>query len=83
MKLQEVMQRVKKNFQSSQNCLKYAMNGFLIAAAAYIPKLTENAISIAGNIGKVKVDMGGTTCKVPEVASYIQKTIERVNKKKR
>jgi len=26
--------------------------------------------------------MGGTSCKVPDASSYIQKTIARINKKK-
>jgi len=81
-KVKELLQRVEKNLQSSQNRVKYTMNGFLIAAGTYFPNLTENAISIAGKIGKVNVDMGGTSCKVPDAAGYIQKTINRVKKKK-
>jgi len=80
-KVKNLLERVEKNLQSSQNRVKYAMNGFIIATGAYLPNLTENAISIANKIGKVNVDMGGTSCKVPDAASYIQKTLDRINKK--
>jgi len=33
-------------------------------------------------MGKINVDMGETSCKVPDASSYIQKTIARINKKK-
>lgn len=81
-KVEGLLQRVEQNLQSSQNRVKYAMNGFLIAAGSYFPELTNKSISIASKIGKVDVDMGGTSCKVPDAASYIQKTINRMNKKK-
>ncbi len=80
-KVNNLLERVEQNLQSSQNRVKYAMNGFLIAAGAYLPNFTENATSIANNIGKVNVNMGGTSCKVPDAASYIQKTIVRMKKK--
>jgi len=79
-KVKELLERVEKNLQSSQNRVKYAMNGFLIAAGSYLPELTDKSISIAGKIGKVNVDMGGTSCKVPDASSYIQKTIARLKK---
>ncbi len=81
-KIKVLLERIEQNLQSSQNRVKYAMNGFLIAVGAYLPSFTENTTSIANNIGKISVDMGGTSCKVPDAVSYIQKTIARINKKK-
>lgn len=65
--------------------VKYTMNGFLIAVGSNIEPLREKAREIASKIGKVKVDMGGTACKVPDAKEYIQKSIEsgRAGKKRK
>ena len=55
------------------------MNGFVIAAGSYVKELTDKAIIIGNKIGKVQVDMGGTSCKVPLAPEYIQKVIARGN----
>ena len=81
-KVKALLTRIEQSLQSSQNRVKYAMNGFLIAAGTYYHDLTENAISIAGNIGKVDVEMGNTYCKVPDAAFYIKKAIVRNSNKK-
>ena len=58
---------------------------FVIAAGSFISSLTDNATAIAEQIGKVKVDMGGTTCKVPYAPDYIQKIKDkdRIGKKRK
>ena len=53
------------------------MNGFIIASGVYVPDLTEEARSAGSAVGKVQVDMGGTACKVPLAAEYIQKVEDR------
>jgi hypothetical protein len=53
------------------------MNGFVIAVGAYVPELTELALKTADKIGKVEVDMGGTSCKVPDARAYIEKIQQR------
>jgi hypothetical protein len=53
------------------------MNGFVISTGSYVKALTDKAIRIGENIGKVNVDMGGTACKVPLATQYIQKVIDR------
>jgi hypothetical protein len=55
------------------------MNGFVIAVGAYIQPLTEKAKTVAAEIGKVSVEMGGTSCKVPLATAYIQKIEDKGN----
>ena len=61
------------------------MNGFVIAIGSYIKALTKKSQVIAEKIGKVTVEMGGTSCKVPLAKDYIQKIIDkdRVGKKRK
>lgn len=61
------------------------MNGFVISVGSYITPLTEKALKIGATVGKVNVEMGGTACKVPLAADYLQKNIEkgRVGKKRK
>jgi len=42
-----------------------------------VKTLTATALQTAAKIGVVKVDMGGTACKVPSAAEYIQKVQSR------
>ena len=76
---------VEENIHKAQNRVRYTMNGFIISAGTYIPELTDKAMKIAEQIGKVKVDMGGTSCKVPYGKDYIQKVVDRgtVGKKRK
>ena len=81
----QLLDHVGDNIHSAQNRVRYTMNGFVIAVAAYIPALMKKAIKIAEKIGKVSVEMGGTACKVPFAPEYIQNMIDkgRVGKKKK
>jgi 3-methyladenine DNA glycosylase AlkD len=74
-----------KEIQTAQNRVKYCMNGFVIATAAYINELTDKSILVAEKIGKVEVQLGGSGCKVPLASDYIQNLIEkgRVGKKRK
>jgi hypothetical protein len=49
------------------------MNIFVITLGGYCSHLSADAIRVAASIGKVKVDMGGTACKVPLASEYILK----------
>ncbi len=73
----ELLDRVEKNIHQAQNRVRFTMNGFVIAIGSYIVELTERASSVAKNIGKVNVDMGGTACKVPLAIDYIKKIADR------
>ena len=70
-----LMKRIEKEIHGTMNRVKYSMNGFLIAVGSYIPSLTAAAKAISKAIGPVVVDMGDTSCEVPDAVAYIDKVI--------
>lgn len=74
-----LLKQAKEQVHSAQNRVRYTMNNFIISVAASILPLHKQATEYAKEIGKVKVFMGKTACKVPEAAPYIQKIVERGN----
>ena len=72
-KYRELLKRAEKNVHNTNDRRAYTMNGFVIAVGSSVPELTEYAKEIGARIGKVKVDMNGTACKVPLVKEYIEK----------
>ena len=60
------------------------MNGFVIAVGSCVEPLSAKALQAARKIGKVTVDMGETSCKVPLAQEYIQRVqaLGRVGKKR-
>lgn len=83
--LEGLLDRVMANIHQAPNRSRYTMNGFVIVCGGSVKPLFEKALSVAEQIGKVRVDLGGTACKVPEASSYIQKieTMGRLGKKKK
>lgn len=77
--LSTLLDQAEKEIHNAQNRVRYSMNGFVISTGSYVKALTDKAIRIGENIGKVNVDMGGTACKVPLATQYIQKVIDRGN----
>jgi 3-methyladenine DNA glycosylase AlkD len=75
--ISELLDSIEKNIHKAQNRVRHCMNGFIISVGGYIPTLTKRAIQVAKNIGEVSVDMGGTACKVPDAAEYIDKILAR------
>ncbi|MFT5858090.1 MAG: 3-methyladenine DNA glycosylase AlkD [Flavobacteriaceae bacterium] len=69
----ELLERVEKEVHTAKNRVCYTMNGFVIAIGSYVSELTEKSKEIANSIGKVTVDVGGTSCKVPLAIDYIEK----------
>lgn len=80
-----LLERVQKNIHHAQNRVRYTMNGFIIALGSQLPEMTERCIEISASLGKIEVDMGGTSCKVPGAGEYIYKIQEmgRIGKKKK
>ena len=76
-KYSELLDMVADQVHSSQNRVRYTMNGFVIAIGTYIKELTDKSLEIAEKIGKVDVTMGGTACKVPLAKQYIHKVIDK------
>lgn len=75
--LKQLLQRVQQTIHDQPNRVRHVMNGFVIAVGSYVAPLTELALKTAAQMGKVKVDMGGTACKVPDAAEYIRKVQQR------
>jgi len=71
--LKQLVNRVVSELHSAPNRVRYTMNGFIIAAGSYVPDLTEFCKEAGRKLGKVEVDMGGTSCKVPKAPEYIEK----------
>lgn len=69
----KLLDKVAAEINSSQNRVRYTMNGFVIGIGSYIAALTDKSKAIAEQIGKVHVDVGGTACKVPLATEYIKK----------
>jgi 3-methyladenine DNA glycosylase AlkD len=83
--LKKLLERVRKTIHEQPNRVRYTMNSFIIAVGAYVQSLTALATEIGARVGEVKVDMGGTACKVPYAPDYIRKIQQRggIGKKKK
>jgi len=68
-----LLKRIEKEIGSSPNRTRYTMNGFVIAVGGYVQPLAKQAKATAKKLGKVDVDMHGTSCKVPLATDYIAK----------
>ena len=78
-RFQELLEEVGSTIHTRLNRVRYSMNGFVIAVGSYIVPLSETAARVAENIGKVEVEMGGTSCKVPFAPEYIRKVSDKGN----
>ena len=72
---------IQNNIHSSPNRVRHSMNQAVISIGVRNEKLQEKALAVAKAIGKVKVDHGDTSCKTPNAAAYIKKTLEHRKKK--
>jgi 3-methyladenine DNA glycosylase AlkD len=70
-----LLQRAEQQIGNAPNRVKYVMNGFVIAIGTHIAPLHDAAIEAGTRIGKVKVNMGDTACKVPYSVEYIHKVL--------
>lgn len=81
-----LLDRVEGTLHDAMNRVRYTMNGFVIGVGAGISELTDRCRDVAATVGKVKVSMGSTNCKVPDAAATLDKISERgkigVKKKK-
>lgn len=86
--LKEVLELLKKaedDMAGAESRVRYCMNGFVISVASYVEPMLKEAKATAGRIGAVEVDMGDTSCKVPDATQMITKieTLGRVGKKRK
>ena len=80
-----LLQQVEREIENAPNRVRYVMNGFVIAVGGSVKPLLKDAKATAKKIGKVEVDMGSTSCKVPLATEYIGKIEKsgRVGKKRK
>ncbi len=71
--IKNLLSIIQKTIHGRPDRVRYTMNNFVIAVGAYVIELTEFAKKVAQTIGKVKVNMGDTACKVPDAIPYIEK----------
>ena len=83
--LKKLLARVEKNIHKVDNRVRQKMNGFIIAVGSFVIPLTDDAINTSQKIGKIKVDMNGTACKIPDAVQYITKAKDKgtLGKKKK
>jgi 3-methyladenine DNA glycosylase AlkD len=72
-KIVELLDRVAATIHDQPNRVRSQMNGFVIDAGSYVSAMTERSLEAADRIGLVKVDMGGTACRVPVARASIEK----------
>lgn len=72
-KIEELLGRVAANVHGQPNRARYQMNAFVISVGGYVTPVSERALEVADAIGEVKVEMGGTDCKVPAARASIEK----------
>jgi hypothetical protein len=77
--LKKLLARVEKELPTAPNRVRYTMNAFVIAAGSYVKPLTGEALALGKRLGRVEVDMGDTSCKVPGIVEYIGKVKARGN----
>lgn len=74
---------IERDIHTRENMVRDAMNSALIAIGIRNSALESKALSAAKKIGKVDVDHGETSCKTPDAARYIRKTVERKKQRKK
>jgi hypothetical protein len=69
--LRRLLARVEREIHEAPDRVRYVMNNFVIAVGGSVKPLTAEALALGKRVGKVKVDMGETACKVPGITEYI------------
>lgn len=83
--IKQLLDRIVDTIDDAPGRVRYTMNGFVISVGTYVKPLLKDAKAAAKSIGKVTVDMGETSCKVPLATEYIKKVESggRVGKKRK
>ena len=82
--LEKLMARVARSIHKAPNRVRSTMNGFIIAVGSYVAALSDKAVEVAKQIGKVSVEVGDTACKVSNAVACIAKVAKagRVGRKR-
>ena len=68
-----LLKKIEGEIDAAPDRVRYNMNGFVIAVGTYVKPLSKAAKATAKRLGRVEVDMGDTSCKVPVALEYIEK----------
>ncbi|MDQ8189313.1 DNA alkylation repair protein [Roseibacillus persicicus] len=71
--IEGLLQKTESEISEAPDRIRYTMNGFVISVGGYVKPLSKQAKATAKKLGKVEVDMGETSCKVPLALEYIEK----------
>lgn len=74
---EKLVARVLKEMNQSPNRVRYNMNHFLITVGGAIASLTDETVSVGNKIGKITVNIGGVSTKVPFVKEQIEKLVKK------
>jgi 3-methyladenine DNA glycosylase AlkD len=82
--IQELLKTVESHIHSAPNRVRHCMNHFVISVGSYIKPLLSSAKVTAKKIGRIEVDVGKTSCKIPVATEYIAKveSMNRIGKKR-
>jgi 3-methyladenine DNA glycosylase AlkD len=82
--IKSLLRRIEVDIDEAPNRVRYTMNGFVISVGAYVKPLLRRAKATAKKLGKVDVEIHGTSCKVPVALDAIAKIEDmgRVGKKR-
>ncbi|MBT3785641.1 DNA alkylation repair protein [bacterium] len=78
----QILNFIEERIHTAPNRARQAMNNALIAIGTYKRNCREEALVVAGRIGKVEIDHGDTSCKTPDAIPYIKKAVAHLEKKK-
>ncbi|MCB1032949.1 MAG: DNA alkylation repair protein [Acidobacteria bacterium] len=83
--LRGLLDRVRSQLPEAPNRVRYTMNGFVMTVGCYVEALSAEARAVGEALGKVRVDLGGTACKVPYAPQMIDKVVGmgRLGKKRK
>ncbi len=71
-----LIETIAHDIHQRQNRVRYSMNNALISIGIRSDLLQAQAIEAAEQIGPVDVDHGQTSCKTPDAAAYIHRTLK-------
>lgn len=82
--IRNCLKTVESNMETAANRVRLCMNGFVIGVGSFVKPLLREAKATAKKIGTIEVDMGNTSCKVPNATEYILKveSLGRTGKKR-
>lgn len=80
----ELLDQVELKITTAPNRVRGSMNNFVISVGCYVKPLLKAAKETAQAIGRVEVDVGKTSCKIPMAVESIAKveSLGRVGKKR-